>query len=386
MNLLPHQVKFAQGYPDKGFLVHEGGTGKTVCAAVWLHDGRDTDALVICPKRVVKKWEDTLTVWGTKATVVSKETFKKMDIKKWSALVVDEADEFASPLFLKGRSQLSEHLYELVQAHDMPTLLLTATPIRSTPWNLHTLLCFYGHYIDWQQWRDTFFTLESRPFIKWKAWFVKDDWRIEIRPILEKYADIVLLRDCVEDVPPLTETQIATPNKEPFVSTAITAQTRFIERHKHEQGNKLSTILSIGQEYRKVLVVAYYVEQVEELAEQLGKNRKTFMVHGGVKDQETILKEANEIDECFLVIQASLGAGFDANTFSCIIFTSMSYKVRDFVQMKYRVRRIHDLHPVTYYYLMGGKCDKQVYETIQEGRDFVPSEWSTESATSTETT
>jgi len=101
------------------------------------------------------------------------------------------------------------------------------------------------------------------------------------------------------------------------------------------------------------------------------------MVHGSVKNQEEILKEANEVDECFLLVQASLGSGFDADSFSCIIFASMSYRVRDFVQMKYRVRRIHNLHPVTYYYLINGRCDKMVKEAIDLGRDFVPSEYFT---------
>jgi superfamily II DNA/RNA helicase len=124
-----------------------------------------------------------------------------------------------------------------------------------------------------------------------------------------------------------------------------------------------------------VLVVAHYVEQVESLAKALAKDRQVFMVHGGVKNQESLLKEANDSDECYLVIQASLGAGFDADSFSCVIFASMSYRARDFVQMKYRVRRIHNLHPVEYYYLIGGRCDKGVYKTIMLGRDFIPSEW-----------
>src|SRR3990167_3927394 len=115
MNLLSHQIKYAKGYPDKGLLVHEGGTGKTICAAVWLRDNRDADALVVCPKRVVKKWKETLTVWDTKATVLSKEAFKKAPLREWSARVIDEADEFASPLFTKGRSQLSEKMYEQIK-------------------------------------------------------------------------------------------------------------------------------------------------------------------------------------------------------------------------------------------------------------------------------
>lgn len=375
MNLLPHQVKFAHGYKDKGFLVHEGGTGKTVCACVWIHDGRDEDALVICPKRVIEKWQKTLKDWDTKATVISKEQLKKTSIKEWSAIVVDEADEFASPLFTKGRSALSASLYELIKAYDVPTLLLTATPIRSNPWNLHTLFCFLRIYVDWKKWRDNFFNLEHRPFLQWKAWFPKSDWRTRMRPFLQKYADIVLLKDCVKYLPPIVENVLQVPCSPFKGALELAPAARFVEEHRCEQENKAKKIIEIAANYRKVLVVAHYVEQIESLSARLGKDRQTFMVHGGVKDQEIILQEANGADECYLIVQASLGAGFDADSFSCVIFASMSYKVRDFVQMKYRVRRIHNLHPVEYNYLMGGKCDKAVYQTIQKGRDFVPSEW-----------
>jgi len=216
--------------------------------------------------------------------------------------------------------------------------------------------------------------LESRPYIQWKAWFPKPDWREKIRPILEKYADIVLMKDCVDYLPPTTETIVRVAFK-PFDSKELTPSARFSEEHQFEQKNKIKDILSIGQEFRKVLVVAYYVEQVENLYKELSKNRETFMVHGSVKDQEQVLKEAQDSDECFLIVQASLGVGFDADSFSCVVFASMSYKVRDFVQMKYRVRRIHNLHPVRYYYILAGEWDEHIYETIQNGRDFVPSEW-----------
>ena len=101
------------------------------------------------------------------------------------------------------------------------------------------------------------------------------------------------------------------------------------------------------------------------------------MVHGQTKNQEETLQRANskDVDECFLVVQGSLGVGWDGDTFSQVIYTSMSYKVRDYVQMGYRVRRIHNLQPVKFTFLIGGKCDKKVYDTIKLGKDFVPSEW-----------
>lgn len=377
MNLLAHQVKYAQGYPDKGFLAHEGGTGKTVCACVWLRDGRDADALVVCPSRVVKKWQAALKAWDTKATVMSEHQFKVSPLKEWSARVIDEADEFASPLFTKGRSQRTTKMYEQVKKYpDTPTMLLTATPIRSSPWNLHTLLCFYGHYIDWKEWRSAFFVFESRPYIQFKAWFPRSDWRELIVPVLEKYADIVLLKDCVGELPPATEEVIQTKRR-PFVgSTELHPAARFYEEHQFEQELKHIEVLEISKQYRKVLVVAYYTQQINALTDHLSKDRKTFTVDGHTKNQEQVLNDANAYNgECFLIVQAGLAAGFDADTFSAVIFASMSYKVRDMVQMKYRVRRIHNLSPVVYYYLLSGRCDKMVYKTIQAGRTFVPSEY-----------
>jgi len=45
------------------------------------------------------------------------------------------------------------------------------------------------------------------------------------------------------------------------------------------------------------------------------------------------------------------------------------------VQMKFRVRRIHNLHPVIYYYLLGGDCDEAVLSNVEKGKDFIPSEY-----------
>lgn len=376
VKLLKHQIKYAQGYKDKAFMVHEGGTGKTVCACVWLKDGRDRDAIVIVPKRIVIKWQEALKLWGTKALVVSKEQFKKIPIREYSAIVVDEADEFASPLFTKGRSQLAATLYNLVKAYPkMAVALLTATPVRSNPWNLHTLFCYLGIYVEWKDWRSKFFTLEHKPYMRHPAYFPREDWRSHMRGLLEKYADIILLKDCINDLPPVTEKVINITNEKFKDSRELTPTARFVEEHKYEQLNKPKKIIEIGKNYRKILVVAHYVEQVETLNKELSKDRLTFMVHGGVNGQEEILRKANGVDECYLVVQASLGAGFDADSFSCVIFASMSYRVRDFVQMKFRVRRIHNLHPIVYMILLSNRCDKAVYAMIQKGKDFIPSEW-----------
>jgi len=67
----------------------------------------------------------------------------------------------------------------------------------------------------------------------------------------------------------------------------------------------------------------------------------------------------------------------DADKFSVVVFASMSYKYIDTAQMKFRVKRIHNLHENTFIYLLGGKCDKACYDCISAGKNFDPIEYFT---------
>ena len=72
-----------------------------------------------------------IRVDGMNAKELAKEEFKRLDIQNPTAIVVDEAHYFGSPLFLRKRSQLSEKLYKLLKQYpNCDVLLLTATPIR----------------------------------------------------------------------------------------------------------------------------------------------------------------------------------------------------------------------------------------------------------------
>ena len=376
MKPLAHQKKFLKNYKGPRLLVHEGGTGKTVCGCLWLRGKKN--AIVVCPKRVVKKWKKALVDWGAKAEVMTPDQFVKANIDRKRSIVVDEADEFASPLFLaKSRSKRTEAMYKYIQRYEPETLLLTATPVRSNPWNLHTLLCFAGIYIDWKKWREEFFELKTPDdwgfgYLQRPAYIPVRNWRIKVRKYIEEYCDIVLLRDCVKELPPIITDKIDVQTPKFEVSEDDYG---FFAEHKWEQQNKAKEILQKGRDFRKVLVVAYYREQIEELRKALSKDKETFVLHGAVKDQEAVIEAATASDDCYFIVQASIGAGFDGDSFSSIVFASMSYAVRDFVQMMFRVRRIHNLHPVDQTFLFGGDCDKAVYENVQLGRDFVPSEW-----------
>lgn len=376
MKLFPHQKRILDENPNNALLAHEGGTGKSIIGAEWLKK-RTGYRLIVCPKRIMKKWRALVS---DDIVVLSKEEFTKQhkDLPTPSAIVIDEADEFASPLFVaKLRSNRTTAMYHyLMQNPKCHRLLLTATPIRSTPWNLHTLLCFMGYYFGWKVWQKKFFVLEKRPYLPRMAWFARKTWRTDIRKVLEKYADIVLLQDCVDYLPPVTNTLVKVKSPPYPQPDEESPSAEWVQMHRHENGaQKIKVIKDIASNYRKAVIVCHYRLQLDEYYKVLSKDRQVYIIHGGIKDQEDVILQAQADDECLLLVQASLAAGYDLDTFATIIFASMSYKVVDYVQMKFRVRRIHNLQPVDYHYLIGGKYDKAVYDTIQLGRDFVPSEY-----------
>jgi len=368
MELRPHQKKFIDENPNHALLAWEMRVGKQLPACLWSnHPIRNRYPIIICLKQNKKDWQKD----APHATVYTKEEFKKhyMKIHKPSCLVIDEAHVTASPLFTKNRSQLSTAIYTFIKDNpDIHVLLLTATPIRNDPSSLHTLLCYRGVFIPWKLWREKFYSLEYRPFLRFPAYFPKPDWRIKIRPVLEKYANIVSLRDCVNDLPPeMTEIiKVKTPKYVPPLDEIVT----WTHEHQHEQIGKAEVIKGLG--YRKLIVVCHYTAQIDLLANELAKDREVFVLDGRTKDPSTVKKQAQESDECYFIVQASMGMGWDGYMFGAIVFASMSHKSVDHTQMKGRLRSLEDLHPVVYHYLIGGKWDQRIYDSILANQDFNP--------------
>lgn len=374
MNYWPHQKRFIKQNPDRAILAWEMRTGKTDAGAAWIDNKRrGVNTFIICPKQVKKDWIKR----KTRAIVLTKEEFKKYDFKMPpTAIVVDEAHYFASALFLRkgnGRSQLSEKLYTLVKKNpEMHVLLLTATPIRQDAWSLHTLLCYIGEYYDWKEWRERFFDLTRLPFLAWPIYVPKATWRIDIRPYIRKHCNIISLRDIVDDLPAMIPEFISVKHAQPYKPPEDEVVT-WVDEHRYEQEGKYKEILKLG--YRKVLVVANYTAQIDELKSHLEKDRPVFILDGRTKDADAVKNAAQEADDCYFIVQSSMGFGFDGWMFGAIVFASMSHSCLNHTQMLGRLRHLEHLKTVNAYYLIGGRWDKRIYDTIEKGKDFNPHEY-----------
>lgn len=369
------QTKFLHEENNYAILCAEAGTGKSHVAGEWVKQKeRGTTPVVFCPKQIVGDWKKRTP----NATVFTPQTILKESLpSNPSAIIVDEADAFASPLFVpQKRSKCADRLYNYIrqnpQAH---VLLLTATPVRSTPWNLHTLLCYVGRYIDFKSWREKYFYLAVMPYLPRPAWTPRPGWQKMMQEVIDKHTTVALMKDMVDELPPETYEVIKLKSPKYENNEEWEASKQFVEDHRLEQDTKCKEIKRIAKGFRKVFVVAHYTEQIDSLRKELSKERTTYVLDGRTKDVAGTIADAESDSECYFIVQASIGAGFECPSFSCMVFASQGYSTRNFVQMKARIRRINALKPVIYYHLLGGKCDKMIYESIEEGKDFVPSEY-----------
>ena len=194
----------------------EAGTGKSHTAGGWLTQGeRNGNPVIFCPKQIVRDWEKRS---GTSNIYTPQSILKAELPNNPTAIIVDEADAFASPLFVSNkRSKCADKLYNYIrknpQAH---VLLLTATPVRSTPWNLHTLLCYLGRYIDFKEWRDKYFYLDKPFYMSRPAYFPRPGWQKMMQEVIDENATVALMKDMVDELPPETYEviKIKAPNYE----------------------------------------------------------------------------------------------------------------------------------------------------------------------------
>lgn len=363
---MPHQARVIKENKPKVLCDHECRTGKSLTACHWIDSPEQAgNTYIICLKSNKKSWQEM----GTKATVLTKEEFKKAIIKNPTAIVVDEIHFFGAPLFVKPRSVLATRLYNLLREYpDCHFMGLSGTMVRNSPWSFHTLLCYLGVYIPWKEWRDEFFELKRMPYLRFPAYFPKSDWREGVDKYRKKYCDQVSLKDVVDVLPPVTSRiiKIKQPKYVPPKDEVVT----WTHEHLHEQKNKWREIVEMG--YKKIIVVAYYTEQILELAEKLGEYKPVYILNGQTKDQGATIKAAQDADECYFIVQASCGAGLDGWMFGSMVFASMAHPYVDNEQMHKRQRHPKHLRDIEIVYLIGGRWDQKILDCYNKAEDFNP--------------
>lgn len=366
---LPHQQRVIKANKPKSLLDWSPRVGKTLPASIWVDLPEQAgNTYIICKKSNKKEWVDL----GTKATVMTKEEFKKHahGIKNPTAIVCDECHHFGSALFVKGRSQLAGALYNLLKDNpDCHFMGLSGSMVRNSPWSFHTLLCYMGVYIPWKIWQTQFFELKFLPYLPRPAYFPKENWRQGVYLYRAKYCDQVSLSDVVDYLPPVKPEVV---NLKPTVKykKPIDEVVTWTHEHRHEQSAKAKWL--IDMDYKKIIVVCRYTEQIESLATILSEYKPVYILNGATKDQGGTIKQAQMAEECYFLVNTKIGEGWEGYMFDCMVFASMDDAFVANFQMHERQRNIKNLKDIEIFYLIGGPWDKKIYESYEEGNDFNP--------------
>lgn len=376
VKLLKHQKEFIKRNPKQSIMAWGTRVGKSYAIAFWLKNYPDTDFILICPKRIKKQWQEILKECEVVNTeVATKEEAKKIDLNKYGGLVCDEAHHISKGLYEKP-SQITRTVYEWKRTHtDSPILLATATPIRSSPANLHTLATFAGIFWEWKTYRAKYYHLARRPYVPRPFWDPVKDWRILIQQAVRNVCDIIALSDITEvpeqrhhivKVKLFEQTEKAIKN-----FSDESAVKEWYGRHKLAQREeKLEKIKELSENEAKVIVACKYREQIDFYEKELKKEREVIILTGGVKDQMAAIQRAMESLECYFIIQTDCGEGFRGDSFSLLIFASMSWSFVAYEQMLGRMLHLEKKHSNDFYYLLADEKDKIIYKRIMLGKDF----------------
>lgn len=385
--LYPHQKQILSENPVRKILAWATSLGKTL-ALVSLANQNEVSPLVICPKSLKKRW--MRESFNKKFLVMTKEEFRKhhKEVPRFEAVIVDEIHHFS------GKSQMMKSLLWYVN-NKRPRFVwgASATPYRSTPWNVYYLAGIMGLNWNWKKFRDVFFKI--RYLGKRQVW-VPDDTpplRERLMVSLKKFCDVVSAEDA--GMPPEDvfeeEVFVLTSEQRSMIKDLKLEESnpvvRYGKEHQIAQGflngnefedtaliknEKIPRICELAEEHPSMLIFARYTAQIEAIRDALQKDGHTvYVLTGATKNRQEIIEAVNGSDDAILIAQTALGEGWEAPKFDFIIFASLPWSFVDYTQCIGRASRVNIPKRRTYLTLtVEDSIDEKVKEALENKQDF----------------
>ena len=395
MELYAHQKRFLEKNPDRALLCHGTGTGKTITAIRWgdLKSIEKEKILVVCPKSLKENWIRNIrthskaerVIWS----VLTKEEFRRdhKELPYYGIVIVDEAHYFSGI-----KSQMTKALATFCKDNEIQyRLLLTATPYLSTPWNIYTLARHLGHAWSYPEFEWKFFYkirmgMRSIPVIK-------EGMEGEIAELVAKIGDVVRLDECIDVPPQIFETErlelTSAQQKRIKKINEINPIVRFTYTHEVENGvlksdgftedeffdnNKTDRIIELCKEVDKVAVVCRYNLQIDALKAEIEKSvpgKAVHVIRGDVKDRQAVVDDIERADRAIVLIQGACSEGYELPSVGLIVFASLDFSYKNYVQMCGRFLRINKPKKNVYIHLViDGGVDEAVMEAMEKKQDF----------------
>jgi len=313
--------------------------------------------VLICIKSDKKKWERTNKRFGLNLEVYTKEEFQKATVPNYNLLVYDE---------IHTCSMYTSGLFKAVHAYinrAKPEYILgsTATPYRSTPWNVFSYYKLFGFNPNYMEWRKRFFVEIS---IGGDRTILKPNPKTE-GEVKMMLSNICFKRDVATGIPHyiIHRVPIVIPMMEKYGSIHDVAQA---ENRSKPMLDKLDGLYESG-----TLIVCYYTEEVLML-----KNMYNCVAVSGKFPWK---EEYSDVDKYpVIVVQADSATGWECPDHKNIIYFSRSWAYASYEQSMGRISRSNKFKDNYYHYLIPYYPDwnektvaEGVHTNLLKKQDFV---------------
>lgn len=393
--LYKHQQRVVSNAPNQYGLWHKTGTGKTLTLLGLIE--RDLSnfptpqiALVVCPKGVKIKWQREvithLPQYEKQIKVITKEEFRRdwAMLAGAAVLAVDEAHHFFGI-----KSTMGTNLIKYIEKFKPASVYLaTATPFRSSPWDVYQCLRILGRPMSYPAFRERFFyeiEMRGRNVYKPRAGI-----QSELMGLLHLVGNTVTMEDCV-DVPEQSDefetytesTQQRVARASLPVDTPITYWTKCHQicggtikgdeftDDRYVGSPKEDRIQELSLEFPKLIVVCRYRSELELL-----RSRCTIpsgIINGSLSadERQAVLDEAEASEEYVLFVAAQCSEGYELPSFPVMVFYSLDFSFVHYQQMRGRIHRINHLKKNLYIHLLiEDSVDMAVLKALQNKQSF----------------
>ncbi len=382
------------------------GSGKTRIALL-LAVGK---TLVICPRTqfLDENWqrEKNKLSLSLDLTVISKEKFRKdwELLQRYDTIIIDEVDTMAGVTTtvrwvnkqqVPKTSKLFDSLCKYIKKINPERIYgITATPLRS-PMCLWGISIILGKNWSWKEWRDKFyFELplpgRARVFVPKKDIATKERLGKIVRHLgyvgkISDYVDMpeqvfrtvyVELKDAqkkrIKDIPLEFPDPLIGSMKKHQIENGVLKGDEYNDAEEFPN-EKIEKILKYSEEFPRIVIFARYTMQIEQIKKAIEKTgKKVLTLTGKTTLRKELFEEANSSEECVVVAQSSISAGWELPEYPIMIFASMDFQLVSYVQALGRISRLNNPKSNLYVHLVVKKgVDEHVYKTVVDGKmDF----------------
>jgi superfamily II DNA or RNA helicase len=120
------------------------------------------------------------------------------------------------------------------------------------------------------------------------------------------------------------------------------------------------------REHPHTAIICRYTEQIAIIQEELGD---VLTLTGQTKARDSVIEKART-QEIPIIIQAQVSEGYELPEIEHVIFASMDWSYKNYVQMMGRFLRINAPTPTVFHRLISGDVDKRVLQSLNNKQDF----------------